>query len=117
MWFCNNQSDDTKPMLGRWIGVSHRVGSSLCYWILSDQVKLLSRTTVQHLTSEEPRDPDIQERIRDYRSSLEDALVSKEFGTSLDGYDSFINDDEEVIAKGDPNEEVYQGPPDSPDID
>ena len=38
-------------------------------------------------------------------------------GTSLDGYDSFINDDEEGIAKGDPNKEGYQGPPYSPDID
>ena len=28
-----------------------------------------------------------------------------------------INDDEEGIAKGDPNKEVYQGPPDYPDID
>ena len=37
VWFWNNQSDDTKPMLGRWIGVSHRVGSALRYWILSEK--------------------------------------------------------------------------------
>ena len=41
--------------------------------------------------------------IRDYHGSLEDVLLSKELGTSLYGYDSFINDDEEGIAKGDPN--------------
>ena len=35
----------------------------------------------------------------------------------MDGYDSFMNDDEEGINKRDPNEEVYQGPPDSPGID
>ena len=35
----------------------------------------------------------------------------------MDGYDSFINDDEEDIAKGDPNEEGYQGPTDYPEID
>ena len=34
VWFWNNQSGDTKPMLGLWIGVSHRFGSALCYWIL-----------------------------------------------------------------------------------
>ena len=55
-------------------------------------------------------------RIRDYHGSLEDALGSEYFGTSLDGYESFINDDEEGISKGDPNEEEYQGPPHSPDI-
>ena len=32
---CNNHSDDTKPMLGLWIGVSHRVGGDLRYWIPS----------------------------------------------------------------------------------
>ena len=52
VWFWNNQSDDTKPMLGRWIGVSHRVGSALCYCICSDKGKVLSWTTVQNLAAE-----------------------------------------------------------------
>ena len=47
---------------------------------------------------------------------MEDVLGSEDFGTSLYGYDSFINDDEEGIATGDPNEEGYQGPPDYPAI-
>ena len=95
MWFWNNISDDTNPMLVRWLGVSHRVGSALCCWILSEKVKFLSRTTVHHLTAEEPRYPDFQEQIRDYHGPLEDTLGSKDFGTSLDGYDSFLNNDEE----------------------
>ena len=51
-----------------------------------------SQTTVHHLTDEEPKDPDVQEQIRDYHGSLEDVIGSEDFGTSLDGYDSFIND-------------------------
>ena len=35
----------------------------------------------------------------------------------MGGYDSFINDDEKGVDKGDPNEGVFQRPPDSPDID
>ena len=35
----------------------------------------------------------------------------------MDLYDSFINDDEEGIYNGEPNEEGYQGPPDSPEKD
>ena len=31
--FWNNQSDDTNPMLELCIGVSHRVGSAIFYWI------------------------------------------------------------------------------------
>ena len=55
--------------------------------------------------------------MRDYHGYLEDVLGSEDFGTRLDEYDSFINDDEEGIAKGDPNKEGYQGPPDSPETD
>ena len=79
-------------MLGRWLGVSHRVEGDLCYCIISYKGKVLSITIVQHLTTEEPRDPDVQERIRDYHGSLEDALGSEDFGTSLDEYDSLMND-------------------------
>ena len=71
-------------MLVLWLVVSNRVGSALCYWILSEKGKFLSRTTVQHLTAKEPRDTDVQERIRDYHGALEDALGSEEFGNNLD---------------------------------
>ena len=60
VWFCNNHSDDTKPMLVPWIFVSHRVGSALCYWVIGEKGKVLSRTTFQHLTAEEPIDTDVQ---------------------------------------------------------
>ena len=89
----NNQSDDTNPMLGRYLRLSHRVGSALCYWILSEKGKVLSQNIVQHLTAEEPRDPDVQERIHDYHGSLKYVLGGEDFGNILDGYDSFINDD------------------------
>ena len=115
--FWNNQSDDTKPMLRRWLGVSHRVGSALCNCILSEKRNFLSPPTVQHLNTEELIDPDVQEQIHDYHGSLEDALRSDDFGTSLGEYEPFINDDKEGIDKGDPNEKGYQGPPDSPEID
>ena len=44
-------------------------------------------------------------------------FVSEDFGTSLDSYYSYINDDEEVTTKGDTNEEEHQVLPDFPAID
>ena len=35
----------------------------------------------------------------------------------MDGYDYIITPDEEGIAMSDTNEELYKGPPDSPEID
>ena len=98
-------------MLGIWLGVSHRVGSALCYWILSEKGRVLSKTTAQLLTAEETIYIIFQEQIRDYHGSLEDVLGSQDFGTSLDGYDYLINDDKYGIAKGNPNEWGYQRPP------
>ena len=57
-------------MLVRWIGVSHRVGRSIFYCILSDKGKVLSQTTVHNLTAEEPIYPDIQDQIYDYRGYI-----------------------------------------------
>ena len=39
------------PKIGRWLGVSHRVGSALCYWVLTESGKVIARTTVQHMTT------------------------------------------------------------------
>ena len=85
--------------------------------MLSDKGNVLAQTPVQHIPSEEPRDTDVQYRIRDYRGSLEDVLRSKEFGSSLDVYESFTNDDEAGIYNCDTNKEGHQGPPDSYEID
>ena len=37
--------------LGRWLGVSHQVGSLISYWLLADKCKVISRTTVQRVTN------------------------------------------------------------------
>ena len=42
VWFWNNQPYDAKPSFRLWIGVSQRVGSAICYWILSEKVNYLS---------------------------------------------------------------------------
>ena len=87
------------------MGVSHRVVSELCYWTLRKKGKVISHTTIKNLTADKPRVPNDKNRIHDYHESLEGAIVSYYFGTSLDGYNYFINDDEEVTAKGDPNDD------------
>ena len=57
-------------------------------------MEVLSRTTFQNLTYEKSRYPNVQERICEYQGYLNASLESEDFGTSLDDYDPFINDDE-----------------------
>ena len=53
---------------------SHRVGSALCYWILTSTGKVIARTTVQHLTRNEVAKADIQNVIRKYHNDMTTAI-------------------------------------------
>ena len=39
------------PSMGRWLGVSHRVGKLMSYWILSKTGRIVSCSTVQRITN------------------------------------------------------------------
>ena len=121
-WYWDNQQDSNEPKIGRWLGVSHRVGSALCYWVLADTGNVLARTTVQHVTEQEVTKPEVQQSIRDYHVSMYKAIGDDDFVTDLDGMTNFINDDEEVDDKLvddklDLFEEQYLGLPNTPEID
>ena len=51
-----NDMSTTGRRLGRWLGISHRVGSDLCYWVLTESGKVISSTTIQHVLSSEASD-------------------------------------------------------------
>ena len=66
----NIDQDDRK--LGRWAGVSHRVGSDMCYWIALANGHIIAETTVQHVTRDELNDPEIKSQIEQFdRQMLE----------------------------------------------
>ena len=50
VWFHENAGLGERG-IGRWIGVSHRTGGAMSYWILKANVYFLSRTTVQRTTN------------------------------------------------------------------
>ena len=49
-------SDDVRR-LGRWLGISHRVGSDMCYWLITDSGKLVSKTLVGHVIRDDYLNP------------------------------------------------------------
>lgn len=116
-WYWDNQHDSTEPKIGRWLGVSHRVGSALCYWILTNNGKVIARTTVQHVTKLETETRDIQQKIRDYHVSLNNHIGAEEFTTDMDELPDFINDDIPMAQDDNPMEEDYNGLPEQPDLD
>lgn len=57
--------------IGRWLGVSHRVGNSMSYWILPKSGIPVSCSTVQRLTNLELKGNDEQETMKRYTEKLE----------------------------------------------
>ena len=81
VWFKDNAGLSPKEP-GRWLGVSSRVGRSMCYWILNQNGKVVSRSSVQPIPSLELSLPATQETLRVF-----DLTVSQRMKTEERGYD------------------------------
>jgi hypothetical protein len=45
VWYLDSATfPNDKKKLGRWLGVSHHVGQAMCFWILTDNATVISRT-------------------------------------------------------------------------
>ena len=56
--------------IGRWLGVSHKVGHAMSYWILPFSGMVISCTTVQRLTHSEKATDERKSRISDYDTNI-----------------------------------------------
>ena len=73
-----NVTDDIRR-LGRWLGTSHRVGSDLCYWIVTESGRLVSKTSVEHMTQEDYVQEGMKEQIEEFNKKLEERLDDTNF--------------------------------------
>jgi hypothetical protein len=56
--------------VGRWLGVSHRVGRLMSYWVLPESGIPVSVTTVQRLTNDERNTDEMKGRMSQYGEKL-----------------------------------------------
>jgi hypothetical protein len=56
--------------LGHWLGVSHRVGRLMSYWILPESGIPISATTVQRLTNAERAADEFKSRMREFEKKF-----------------------------------------------
>ena len=56
--------------LGRWLGVSHRVGRLMSYWVLPLSGIPVSATTVQRMTNDEKGTDEMKSRMHQYEEKL-----------------------------------------------
>jgi hypothetical protein len=56
--------------LGRWLGVSNRVGSVLTYWVLTQACQILTRSIIQHVTVEDRLNAATEEQIQELNKDI-----------------------------------------------
>ena len=79
VWFWDHPSAENNPRLGRFLGVAHRIGSALCYWILKSNGQVLARTTVQHVTDDDLRTDATKEKILQFDREVNERLDDTNF--------------------------------------
>jgi hypothetical protein len=95
VWYhvASNDTTTETRRLGRWLGISHRVGSDLCYWILTESGKVISSTTVQHVTTTDASNPSINRTIIAFDQAVNTRLDDTNFtNNDLDGVSPYIQD-------------------------
>ena len=80
--------------LARWLGISHRVGSNMCYWHITESGKLISRNSVEPVTRDDILASGTKQHIDIFNTKLEERLDETRF--MVDGvaeFDSAYPDD------------------------
>jgi hypothetical protein len=77
-------TDDVRR-LARWLGVSHRVGSDMCYWLITESGQIVSKTSVEHVTRDDYLPADTKKKIEDFNAKLEERLDDANFVIDGDG--------------------------------
>jgi len=65
---------EQKAELGKVLGVAHRVVSDLCYWILTEKAKVIARTTVQRVISNDLQTAEVQQAMKAFGESVTQRL-------------------------------------------
>ena len=76
VWYWDQIKTDLtneQARIGHWLGITHRVGSDMTYWILTESGRVIVRSTVQHITISDLATDAIRARV----STFDDTLLTR----------------------------------------
>ena len=90
----SHPSTTTSPRaLARWLGVSHRIGADMCYWILPVSRVPIAETTVQHVTLDEMNTAGVKQQVDEFNDKLTRKLKeNNSHGIQALGEQSYLQD-------------------------
>jgi len=94
VWFWEpNAGEKGERQIGRWLGISHRVGSAMCYWVLNSKGNVLARSTVQHVTKEELRITEADQQLQEFDVKVAEKMKDKDHVVKPSAENRFFHPD------------------------
>ena len=78
-WLDTKNFPEDQRRLAKWIGISHRVGSDMCYWLITESGKLVSKTSVEHVTQEDWANESKRKQIQEFDIKIAARLNDENF--------------------------------------
>ena len=91
-----NEPDFTENTgwLAWWLGVSHQVSSDLSYWVITESSKIISKTSVEHVTQDDYLQAEIKAEIDQFNHHIKESLDDANFVVNGKGeFDSMYLED------------------------
>ncbi len=104
IWYKDNAGVGDN-MFGRWLGVSHRVGNLMSYWILTTNGRVISRTTLQRVTNLEMTTDEVKQHINEFDTRIAELLkddnhvIQEGNERQLQDWDDYTDDNDVDFAK------------------
>jgi hypothetical protein len=75
VWYLDTASyPEEKKKIGRWLGVSHRVGQAMCFWVLTENANAISHTSVQAMSKDELNTDAIKSLLQTFDHTINDKI-------------------------------------------
>jgi hypothetical protein len=77
VWYLEQETPfpEGKRKLAKWLGVAHRVGQALCYYLLPASGRVIVHSTVQPLSPDDVQSPNVQQAIKHLNHQIETKIA------------------------------------------
>ena len=100
LWDSTESFPKNRKRLVRFIGVAETVGSPMCLWVLTDTGKVMARSSVTKLTSDDKLDPEVRRQMEDLDAKIEAKIGNSRKGKLTDAETAKLFPDQSDAESG-----------------
>ena len=97
VWYWDQKKMDMteeQAKIGCWLGIAHRVGSDMSYWIPTESGEVIARSNVQYITMNEMAMNAMKIKVATFNENLLTHLDDNNFHLALPNHVLYLQDDD-----------------------